>query len=200
MRELAEAREAFNALMQDYTAVIVQTERKPLQFSDDFFMQNGLAVPRKKVPYTAPAFVGARYHPDFVARYRKGKNPPLNIRPEIIPEVDGDEKYLICDDYCSHGDTLEIAMLRLLERGVDFDRIWCIAQRTVGGAEGKELWYLDRGREWHAYRKSEEGWRRLILKSQGFEFPSIDKFFESQGTHPAIIDEELFKRVQEKLN
>lgn len=165
MRELAQAREEFNSGMKDYTAMIVQTEHYP--FSNNFFLKNNLILPNKIINYTPPAWVGVEYM-DIVLDAVCNNKKPKKWREEIMPDLDS-EKYLICDDACGEGNTFEIAMVRLVERDIRLENIWCIAQE--GNREQREP-LLEKGIEWHKYN-IREGNLATILKWSGFNFPPL---------------------------
>jgi len=169
MREIIESRKEFNSSMKPYIAMIVQTEQYP--FSNDFFTENGLILPKKRVNYTPPPWVGVNYSVHFVAAY--GRNvKPTKSREEIIPKINPSSKYLICDDYSAGGNTLEIAAIRLVEHGVKIDNIWGITQK--GNSEIKDRVVLDRAIEWHNYQKRSPHMRKAMLEDLGFVHPSLD--------------------------
>ena len=169
MRTLSESREEFNSEMKKYIAMIIQTEHMP--FSRDFFMEKGLPVPICKVYYTPPSWVGVEYSPSFCSVLVTDKKPKKS-REEVIPEIKPSDKYLICDDYSNEGETFEIAMLRLVQNGVNIDNIWAISRD--GNSEMTKRIVLDKGREWHKYRLRRNGTTRLMMKELGFQFPSLD--------------------------
>lgn len=169
MRTVSESREEFNSEMSKYIAMVIRTEYEP--FSRDFFIENGLSVPVCKIYYTPPSWVGAEYSPSFVSVQGTNRKPKKS-REEVIPKIKPDDKYLICDDYSNEGETFEIAMLRLVQNGVDIDNIWAISRN--GNAEITKRIILDKGREWHKYRLRRNGTTRLMMKELGFQFPSLD--------------------------
>ncbi len=167
MRRILESRNEFNSTMNPYTAMIIQTEHFP--FIDEFFSSMKLILPTKRILYTPPSWVGASYSPDFMATY-KTQDKPKRLRDEEIPELNHQGRYLLCDDYLCTGETFEIAMVRLIERGVNLNNIWGI---TMGNAETKEA-SLEKGIEWHKYRlRQKDSLSRTILHEMGFAFPTL---------------------------
>lgn len=169
IRSLSESREEFNTTMQLYTAVIVQTDH--IGFSNDFFTGRGLILPTKRVEYTPPPWAGADYMPYFLGAYGKLDVKPKISREEIIPQLDALDKYLICDDYVSNGETFEIAMIRLTDQGVGLENIWCLSN---DGFEQQNFASLDKAIKWHEYRVKRKSPYRMMLRNLGFEFPSLE--------------------------
>gem|GEM_PF-4855483 len=169
MRTLSESKEEFNSEMSKYIAMVVQTEHKP--FSRAFFVENGLSVPVRKIYYTPPPWVGAEYTASFISHYNKDKKPK-KWREEVIPGINSNDKYLICDDYANDGETFEIAILRLVRNGVKIENIWALSRG--GNAEIAEKIILDKGIEWHNYRLRRNGTTRMMMNELGFKLPSID--------------------------
>ena len=166
MKTISNSREEFNSAMNPYVAVIVQTEHEP--FLDEFFSGNGLILPDGRINYTPPAWVGVEYSAYFMGAY--GGEKPEKWREEKIPEINPFEKYLICDDYSNEGETFEVAMMRLVEKGVKLDNIWCISR---GGNKEIKAIILDKGTEWHKYRLRQKNLIRMTLENLGFAFPSL---------------------------
>lgn len=169
MRTIEQSRTEFNTSMDPYCAVIIQTEYKP--FTNDFFNENDLAIPASRIEYTPPAWVGAEYMPLFSASYGR-KAIYEKTRDEKIPRLPLLRNYLICDDYVSDGETLEIAMLRFVERGIKMKNIWCISYR--GTAKQSEIVLLDNGLAWHNYRIERRGLARTTLEAIGFKMPKLE--------------------------
>lgn len=167
MKTLSNSREEFNSIMNPYAAMVVQKEQQP--FSEDFFINNKLIPPGNRISYVPPPWVGAEYSSYFMAAYGREEKPE-KWREEKIPEINPFEKYLICDDYSSSGETFEVAMTRLVEGGVKLENIWCISQ---GGNKELKAVILDKGIEWHRYRLRQGGLMRKILGELGFVFPSL---------------------------
>jgi hypothetical protein len=168
MKSISESREEFNSTMNPYNAMIIQTEHYP--FSENFFFKNKLVLPNKRVAYTPPMWAGVEYMPYFIPMY-EGKEKPERWREEKIATINSLEKYLICDDYSNEGETFEIAMIRLVEKGVKLEDIWCITQK--GNKEMKGDIILDKGIEWHNYFIRQDGFIRKILKEYGIIVPSL---------------------------
>ncbi len=177
MKTIAESRQEFNSVMQNYIALIIQREFRP--FSDEFFIKNGLLLPQERVKYTPPPWTGVEHLNNFFAEY----NYPVKTwktREEIIPFIDSFGKYLICDDYISSGETIEVAMIALTTRGVRLENIWGISQQGSndnyknGNYENCEFPNLDKGIEWHNYKmRNLRLTVRLPLEEMGFVFPSL---------------------------
>jgi len=168
MKTITESREEFNSTMDPYVALVIKTEHKP--FTDEFFKKNGLIVPSSRVYYVPPPWVGAEFSPHFIAVYGRDDRPD-KWREETIPQIKPMEKYLLCDDYSSDGETLEIAIIRLMESGVNPDYIWCL---THANFEMKKGPVLDRSLAWHHYRLRQNGLTRIILEDLGFKYPGLD--------------------------
>ncbi len=167
MRLLPESRQDFNETMSPYTAVIVKTF--PTQPNDEFFRSLGLRLPRKRTEYTPPSWVGPTYTSDVLEFYKTGFR---GMRKEQIPFCDPLDKYLLCDDYCCTGETLEIAMIRLMEQGVKLDNLWVFTLH--GNSEIKDrVNILETGREWHNYHLRHISTSRRVLEELGFKFPEF---------------------------
>ena len=164
MRAWIESRMQFNSEMNPYTAVIVQTEH--FHFSDEFFQENDLICPQQRIKYIPPSWVGVRYFSEFVENY-KNKDILEIPRKEEIPVINPFAKYLICDDYIDEGNTMEIAMERLLKAGVKQKNIWGIIRER-----GDPLIILDNClgfyRSIRMFRNCHGAKRRNLLKSLGF--------------------------------
>jgi hypothetical protein len=170
MRELTESRTEFNSIMQSYIAMIVQTEYEP--FSEDFFIENGLNTPEDRVNYVPPPWAGAAFSPSFFSVYGRDEKP-RRWREEMIPEINQSKKYLICDDYSANGQTLDIAIIRLVQQGVKIEDIWGITIK--GNTEIKNKVVLEKGIEWRNYRKRQICPTRVALEELGFVFPSLEE-------------------------
>ncbi len=166
MKTVSNSRNEFNSAMNPYVAMIVQTEHEP--FSDKFFSGNRLILPEGRINYTPPPWAGVEYSAYFMGAYGQGK--PEKAREEIIPVINPLEKYLICDDYSNDGETFEVAIIRLVERGVKLENIWCISR---GGNKDLKAILLGKGLDWHNYRLEQNGFMRKILGELGFVFPSL---------------------------
>jgi hypothetical protein len=154
--------------MNPYTAIIIQTEHKP--FSRDFFVSIGLIPPSEKIYYIPPTWVGAEYFSEFFATYGR-KERPKKWREETILETNPFNRYLICDNDSCYGETFEVTMIRLVERRVKLENIWCISQD--GNSEIRRTPILDKGIEWYNYRLRNKKPLRAALENLGFTYPSL---------------------------
>lgn len=188
MRKLRDSRTEFNRLMIPYIALIVQKDHVP--FSDNFFDACLLVRPKVKVEYTPPSWAGATYSVDFALSYQRDINP-RKWRDESVPEIDSRDKYLVCDDYVSSGETFANAISALVKKGVDVRNIWCFSKKgneeTLRARERKEGFgakegplettaLLDESSEWLNYRRNypqERSAPMVVLMEKGFVYPSM---------------------------
>jgi len=115
--------------------------------------------------------VGPTYSSEFLEFYFDSEFH--GMRQEKIPVFDPRKKYLICDDYSNTGDTIEIAIIRLLEQDVGLDNIWgfTLHGNNEVGYQGDQI--LDKGIEWHKYHLRQISPFRQALQELGFKFPQF---------------------------
>jgi hypothetical protein len=166
MRTAEQSREEFNQSMVPYTAVIVQTEYH--QFTDEYFATLGLVAPQARLKYIPPAWIGVRYLDQIIADFPR---EPRGVRIESIPQVIPSGNFLVCDTYANEGETMEIAMLRLVEQGIESRTIWGLTTET---AERRHIPTLETALEWCFYRRRQRNLMRRVMRDLGITLPSLD--------------------------
>ncbi len=129
LRRLRSSALEFNTTMHPFIVIMVELKDKMFKNLENYFSAHSLHWPDEILSYTPPSFVGARFSRANLKSYPSG----TNLRNEIIPKIDPDKNYLICDDYADFGNTFEMAIIRLIEQGAELNNIWCLAGIGISG-------------------------------------------------------------------
>jgi hypothetical protein len=104
--------------MQPYNQVVILNSGRKVDLSPW-----KIGEPQETLFYMPPYWAGPM---SIVDCGRPSRGESLEgLRQESIPKIkEKYANYLICDDYLSEGDTMEIAAIRLMEAGANPELIW----------------------------------------------------------------------------
>jgi hypothetical protein len=167
LRSIDESREEFNRVMQPYNQIIILNSGRKVDLSPW-----GIGTPQENLFYMPPYWVGPDAYSNCI---RKSRGDQSGLREESIPEIKNvHENYLICDDYFSEGCTIELAAIRLLEAGINPERIWIFLNEA--NLHWKDKPRLDTLVALHKYLRTVQRLNRNLVTSLGVERPSFEDY------------------------
>jgi len=168
LRTIVESQYEFNNIMQPYIQVNVMTSGAKINLQG-----LGIGSPEKTLFYTPPYWVG----PESVrlCQIAEEGEDIKRFRKEVIPSLkEPYGNYLVCDDYLSEGDTMEIATIRLLEAGVNPESIWVFLKKANRHKTKSPL--LDSLLALNLRLKETFRSRRMLVECTGLSPPRLETF------------------------